>query len=216
VSPVRTATLERGGFSLTVPASWWEFDIHPASRDGNIRRLVGDRVRRFPDLAPHREVITKFLRGAARDAYDSGAVYCGCMAEDFGGVPVSAQVTVSLVGARTPDGNVLPTDPAAIAASLREKVARREHDTWRKVTTVHIPQVGQAARTYGVEDVEIPGGTRTVRSVLMQTFIPVPDSADRVALVAGSSAVLDLAEAFFDVFDAVTSTFRFLGATGPR
>lgn len=210
MSRIRTTTLERGGFSITVPASWWEFDIHPASRDDNIRRLVGKRVREVPEMAGHRETITKFLRRMARDAYDSGAVYCGCMAQGFDGVPLSAQVTVSLVGARTPQGAILPTDPELVAASLREKAARREGDTWRKVTMVGIPETGRAARTFGVEDVELPGGTKTVRTVLMQTFIPLPGTGDKVALVSGSSPVLDLADSFFDVFDAVTSTFRFV------
>ena len=210
MSRVRTRTLERGGFSITVPASWWEFDIHPSSRDDNIRRLVNERVKQMPELAEHRETITKFLRKMAREAYDSGAVYCGCMVQDFDGVPISAQVTVSLVGARTPDGQIMPTDPELVAASLREKVARREGDTWRKVTMVTIPEAGRAARTYGVEDVELPGGTKTVRTVLMQTFIPLPGNEDKVALVSASSPVLDLADAFFDVFDAITSTFRFV------
>lgn len=214
MSRIRTTTLERGGFSITVPASWWEFDIHPASRDDNIRRMVNERVKQIPEMAEYRDTITKFLRKMARDAYDSGAVYCGSMAQGFDGIPISAQVTVSLVGARTPEGKILPTDPEVVAASLREKVARREGDTWRKVTMVTIPETGQAARTYGIEDVELPGGTKTVRTVLMQTFIPLPGTGDKVALVSASSPVLDLAESFFDVFDAVTSTFRFVEEAG--
>lgn len=210
MSGIRTTTLERGGFSITVPASWWEFDIHPATRDDNIRRLVNERVRQVPELAEHRQTITAFLRRMARDAHNSGAVYCGCMAQNFSGVPLSAQVTVSLVGARTPEGELLPVDPAAIAAGMREKTARREGDAWRKVTMVSIPETGQTARTYGVEDVELPGDTRTARVVLMQTFIPLPGTADKVALVSGSSPVIDLADSFFDIFDAITSTFRFM------
>lgn len=208
--PIRTETLERGGFSLTVPENWWEFDIHPASRDDTIRTLVNERIKATPELAPHRKALVAFLRQAAREAYDSGAVYCGCMAENFDSVPLLAQVTVSAVGARTPEGELLPTDPALIAASLTEKVARRETDTWRKVSAVTIPQVGLAARTHGIEDVQVPGDTRTVRVVLMQTFIPFPGDERKVALVSASSPVLDLAESFFDVFDAVTSTFRFV------
>jgi hypothetical protein len=210
--------VERESFSLTVPMSWWEFDLHPATRDEAIRRLVGKRVNETPELAPHRTVLTKFLRNAAREAYESGAVYVGCMAQNFGKLPLTATMTVSLVGARTAEGRLLPTDPASIAAGLREKLARREGDTWRKVTTVEIPETGTAARTYGVEDVEVPGDTRSVRSVLMQTFIPLPGGGDRVALVSGSSLVIDLADCFFDVFDAVTSTFRFRepeDASGP-
>ncbi|MFE9249961.1 hypothetical protein [Streptomyces sp. NPDC007088] len=151
------------------------------------------------------------LRGMAKDAWASGAVYLGCMAENFDGVPLSATVSVTMVGARTKDGTALDTDPAAIARSLGTITARREGDAWREVTTVEIPGVGQVARTYGVEDVPVErGDTRTLRMALTQTYIPVPGTTERIALVSGASPVLDLAEAFHDIFDAVTSTFRFV------
>ncbi|MCQ4202556.1 hypothetical protein ACFW5W_00625 [Streptomyces sp. NPDC058783] len=31
-------TVERGGFRIKVPDSWWEFDVRPESRDDSIRR----------------------------------------------------------------------------------------------------------------------------------------------------------------------------------
>lgn len=201
--------VEREGFSLTVPMNWWEFDLHPATRDASVRRLIAQRVKENPALADHRDVLTRFLKKAARDAYESGAVYIGCMAQNFDRLPLTASVTVSLVGARRPDGQLLPADPASIAASLRPKEAAREGDSWRKVTTVEIPETGLAARTFGIEDVAVPGDSRTVRAALMQTFIPLPGRTDHVALVAGSSSVVDLAESFFDVFDAVTASFRY-------
>ncbi len=213
---VRVMPVEREGFSLTVPMTWWEFDLHPATRDDSVRRLLARRVKENPALAEHRDVLGRFLRKAARDAYESGAVYIGCMAQNFDTLPLTASVTVSLVGARTADGTALPADPASIVAGLRPKEAAREGDTWRKVTTVEIPETGLAARTYGIEDVAVPGDSRTVRAVLMQTFVPLPGHSDKVALVAASSSVVDLAEPFFDVFDAVTSTFRYRepGAAG--
>jgi hypothetical protein len=212
---IRVMPVERGGFTITVPMSWWEFDIHPATREDSIRRLMRQRARQNPALEEHRGTLSKFLNRAARQAYDSGAVYIGCMAQNFGGVPVTATVTVSAIGARTPDGELLPADPASIVAGLKEEAARREGDPWRKVTAIDIPEVGPAARTYGIEDVEEPGSGRAMRAVLMQTFIPVPDQSERVALVSCSSSVLDLADSFFDMFDAVTSTFRFTSAAGP-
>ncbi|WP_328917929.1 MULTISPECIES: hypothetical protein [unclassified Streptomyces] len=201
--------VEREGFSLTVPMSWWEFDLHPATRDDSVRRMLARRVKENPALAPHRDVLGRFLRKAARDAYESGAVYVGCMAQNFDALPLTATVTVSLVGARTPEGRLPAADPASIVAGLRPKEAAREGDTWRKVTTVEIPETGLAARTYGVEDVTVPGDARAVRTVLMQTFIPLPGRADQVALVAAGSSVIDLADSFFDIFDAVTGTFRY-------
>ncbi|MEV0639668.1 hypothetical protein AB0I77_32980 [Streptomyces sp. NPDC050619] len=207
-------TVERGGFLIKVPESWWEFDVRPESRDDSIRRMVTERVRQRPELAQYRDTYIAFLRKAAADAWKSGALYCGCMAESFGGdTPITGSVTVSLVGGRTRDGEPLSTDPAAMAGTLAAKEAKKEGDAWRKVTTVDIPGVGQAARTYGIEDIAVPDDSlnRTVRAVLMQTFIPVPGQAGKVALVAGSSQVLDLADSFFDIFDAITSTFRFTG-----
>ncbi len=43
----------------------------------------------------------------------------------------------------------------------------------------------------------------------MQTFVPIPQS-DQVALVACSSPNVVLVDALHDLFDAVTSTFRFV------
>ncbi|CAM5687907.1 hypothetical protein SHIRM173S_09522 [Streptomyces hirsutus] len=199
------------GVSLAVPESWWEFDIRPEGREATIRALVDERIRELPELAPYRADLTTMLRRMAKDAHDSGAIYLGCMAENFDGVPLYATVTVSVLGARNKQGVTLSTDPRAIAESLGTITPRREGDAWRKVTTVDIPEVGTAARTYGVEDVPVAqGDSRTLRMVLTQTYIPVPGTADQVVLVSGASPVLDLAEAFHDIFDAVTSTFRFV------
>ncbi|WP_121716083.1 hypothetical protein [Streptomyces sp. E5N91] len=198
-------------FSLAVPDSWWEFDIRPEGREATVRTMVDERVRETPELAPYRADLTAMLRKMAKDAHDSGALYLGCMAENFDGVPLTATVTVSVLGAKNQQGVALSTDPRAIADSLRTIIARREGDAWRKVTTVDIPEVGPAARTYGVEDVPVaPGDSRTLRMALTQTYIPVPGTTEQVVLVSGASPVLDLAEAFHDIFDAVTGTFRFV------
>jgi hypothetical protein len=204
-------TVERQGFRINVPDSWWEFDLRPETRDDSIRRMVEERTRLQPELAEHRDVITSFLRRQSRQAWDSGAVYCGCMAQSFGGgPPVTASMTVSVIGARTSSGEILPTDPSAIVRQLGARTARKPGDAWRDVSTVDIKDVGVAARTRGIEDIPVPGDTRHIRAVLMQTFIPVPGEGQSVALVSGSSQVLDLADSFFDVFDAITSTFRFV------
>ena len=211
---METLTVERGGFRIKVPESWWEFDVRPDSRDDSIRRMVSERVRQRPELEQYRGTYVDFLQKAAADAWKSGAMYCGCMAENFGGdTPITGSVTVSLVGGRNERGEPLSNDPAVIAGQLAVKEAKREGDSWRKVSTVDIPGVGPAARTQGIEDIAVPGDAlnRTIRAVLMQTYIPVPGQKGKVALVAGSSQVLDLADSFFDIFDAITSTFRFTG-----
>jgi hypothetical protein len=90
----------------------------------------------------------------------------------------------------------------------------REGDAWRKVATVEIPEVGVYARTFGVEDVPVEqGDARTIRVALTQTYVPIPGRPEEIVLISGASPVLDLAEAFHDIFDAVTSTFRFVAAS---
>lgn len=207
----RTIGIEREGFSIKVPDGWWEFDIRPETRDNAIRQMVDERVRAMPELATRREGITTFLRKQARQAWESGAAYIGCMAEDFGGsAPVTATMTVSLIRPRGSDGEALSNAPLEFVRQLKPVVRRREGEAWREVTTVAIAGLGQVARTRGVEDLEYRGDARRMRMVMMQTFIPVPGGGGKFALVTGSSPVLDLADAFFDVFDAVTSTFRFV------
>lgn len=78
---------------------------------------------------------------------------------------------------------------------------------------MQISTVGVCARTYGVEDVPVEqGDSRTIRMALTQTYVPVPGRPEEIVLVSGASPVLDLAGAFHDIFDAVTSTFRFVPA----
>lgn len=205
------------GVSLAVPESWWEFDIRPEGREATVRQLVDERVRAVPELAPYRKDLATLLRRMARDAYDSGALYLGCMAENFGGVPLTATVTVTVLGAADSRGVALSTDPRAIAQSLKTITPRREGDAWREVTTVEIAEVGLCARTFGVEDVQVDQGgpadqtdPRTIRMALTQTYVPIPERPELIVLISGASPVLDLAEAFHDIFDAVTSTFRFV------
>lgn len=124
---METLTVERGGFRIKVPESWWEFDVRPESRDDSIRRMVSERVERHPELAQYRDTYTAFLRKAAAHAWKSGALYCGCMAESFGGETlITGSVTVSIVGGRSQTGEPLATDPQAIAGQLAEREAKKE------------------------------------------------------------------------------------------
>ncbi|EHN76542.1 hypothetical protein SMCF_3966 [Streptomyces coelicoflavus ZG0656] len=79
------------------------------------------------------------------------------------------------------------------------------------MTTVDVPEMGPATRTYGVKDVPVAqGDSRTLRRVLTQTSVPAPATTDRVVLVSEAAPVLDRAEAIRDGFGAVTGTFRFV------
>jgi hypothetical protein len=200
--PVRTAPT---GFALSVPPSWFEVDVHPHTRDGSINSLVRHRVRAVPELFAHRAALVRTLRGAARTAYAGGAGYCGVMVEGFDGTPLTATVTVSVVAA--------PGDVRAVHDHLRPIERRGRDRPWRVVETVDLPAAGRVTRTRGVEDVTLPDGAGWIRAALVQTFVPVPGPGPvRVALITGSTPIVSLAAEMHDLFDAVTSTFRFVEA----
>jgi hypothetical protein len=196
------------GFSVAVPSSWFEIDLRPSTRDASIAALVDERVSTVPSLREHRGTITRILRKQARTAAEGGAVYCACMVEptDDGSLPASVTLTVApgpLAGGD--DGERF----AAVVDSLQTKQRKSDDDTWSTVTTVQIPEVGPCARQYGVEDIDLPENAGWVRVVMMQTFVVLP-GRNRVVIVSCSSPVLPLADAWFDVFDAITGTLRFV------
>lgn len=187
------------GFALTVPESWFELDVRPATRDANIRMLVESRVRDQPELWEHRGELIKLLRRQARDAWESGAVYCACfvMAVEESLIPGSISVSV------------IPPPPAgaaldAVAEALPAKEATEDGDPWMQRSVVEIPGIGRVARSQGVTDVELPGGRGWIRTIVMQTFVPL--DPERLLLVAAASPALDLVEPLLELFDAVTST----------
>jgi hypothetical protein len=205
-----TKTAAPTGFAITVPSSWFEVDVHPDTRNAAISALVTERTRAIPELAPHRDTLTRALRSAARSAHANGAAYCGVMAQGFDGAVLSASVTVSII--RAPDSDA---GAATITRYLQPLPRRSENAPWREVGQIELPNLGSMPCTRGVEDVVLPEGEGWVRSVLMQTFVPFPDPAqgrvpDRFAMITASSPILPMATDLLDLFEAITSTFRFI------
>jgi hypothetical protein len=199
-----TAGLEhRLGFAITVPDSWFEIGLEPATRDESIRQLVEARVRGNDEMWRARHGITKILRQEARKAYDAGGMFAACMVHPTEDGPITASVVVSLV--RGPVGATADGDPAGFLLDQLTPVPRTDDGTFTSVATVRIESAGTAARSYGIEDV--PLDTGFVRTVFMQTMVPVP-GANKVFLISASSPVVPLAEGLHDLFDAVAGTFR--------
>lgn len=196
----------RLGFAITVPDSWYELDLQPATRDESIRLLVEDRVRGNDELWAQRRAIATMVGRYAAAAYDAGATYAACFVMPTDDGPITGSVTVSLVQAPSTEGD---EDAADLLARLTRQVPRAgELDPYSLVTVVEIPTAGRCSRSYGIEDVRVEGGY--VRTVFMQTAVPVAveHGPDRVFLISGSSPVVPLWAEMHDLFDAVTGTFR--------
>jgi hypothetical protein len=205
VSGPAVAGLEgRVGFALTVPDSWFELDLAPATRDESIRVLVEERVRGHQPMWEARQGVIGLLRERAAAAWDSGAAYAACLAHPTDDGSVTASLTVSL--ARGPVGARGAED---LLERLRE-TAPTEDGRFTTVTTARLEGAGDCARSYGVDDLPVAGGY--VRTVFMQTFVPVP-GANKHFVVSAGSPVVPLAAELHDLFDAITSTFRVVDAS---
>lgn len=194
----------RLGFTITVPDSWYELPLDPANREDRVRQLVHERTRGNDAMREARPGIRKVLLAQSKAAWEAGAVYSAMFADPTEDGPMTGSVTVSLVE----DPRALDESVDWLHESFRAVPRRGEDELapYTEVSVVDIPGVGSCPRSAGIEDAPLGEG-HWVRSVSMLTAVPVPELG-RVFLVAASSPVLVLAEAFLDLFDAVTGTFR--------
>lgn len=192
---------DAAGFVLTLPDSWFELDVRPATRDASIRSLVESRVREQPELWEHRSALVKVLRRQARDAFESGAVYCGCFVMVLDESVIPGAVTVSVIPP-PPSGNSLD----AIVDELPNREAHEDGGTWMSRSVVDLPGIGRVPRSQGVMDVPLPDASGWIRTLVMRTFVPL--DANRLLLLSAASPAIDLAGPLLELFDAVTSTLE--------
>ncbi|OAA26562.1 hypothetical protein UG55_101411 [Frankia sp. EI5c] len=187
-------------FSIAVPDSWFVLDTQAARSPAAIAQMARDRARDDPVLAGQGSSIARILRDAAARADRLGAVYCAVMIEDVRGAGLSACVMVCL----RPTSQHIPDLPRQEHAAAVELADRFRH----RFGPVDLPAVGRATRTVRVEPQRSTDGEE-ISQLVMRTTVPVP-GLDRVAVIACASPNTALAVALHDLFDAVTSTFRFV------
>jgi hypothetical protein len=197
----------RLAYVLTVPETWFELDVEPATRETSARRLVEERVRGNETMWEQRHAIQKVLVEQARAAYEAGATYCASFSIPTDEGAITGTVTVSLVMDPAYDEETTFVD----FLRARPRTGDDPLEPHTDVTAVRIDGV-ECARSSGIEDTPIGDGT-FVRNVSMLTAVPVPDHR-RLFLVACSSPVIVLEEQLLDLFDAVTGTFRVVRLDG--
>ena len=191
-----------GFFALKLPDSWFQLDLRPSTRDDSAKRLVDERARSQPDLWKHRSDLVRVIRRQAREAWETGALYCAGFALVVGDQIIPGSLTVSVIPP-PPAGSALDS----IAQLLPARDPDADGDPWMQRRAVQLPDAGPAVRSQGVADVRLPGGG-VLRTIIMQTFVPL--DAERILLVAATSPALDLVEPLLELFDAVTSTLLVL------
>ena len=85
------------GYALSVPGSWFEVDVRPATRAASAAELVSRRITDLPELRERRADIVRLPRHQAVAAWDAGAVFCAVMAEPVADGLLPACVTLSFL-----------------------------------------------------------------------------------------------------------------------
>ncbi|MFI6408295.1 hypothetical protein [Streptomyces sp. NPDC050548] len=111
----------------------------------------------------------------------------------------------------TPKGEelALPVLSARLGVSSANGVAPKD----RVVTSVKVPHVGTVVRVTGTEATRLTGDV-DVKLLTTHTMMPVPGSTEDFLVVTLASPNLPLKHEVYDLFDAITCTFRFVTDDG--
>lgn len=190
-----------GSFTLEVPESWTDYDL--AHQDFNRQQQELRAQLSTPEQRRAADDVIRQARRLVRAARRQGAVSAaGMIARDGDGLLMAF---VAVFGVTVPDGMELSV------ADLAQQLTRpADADGYgdRTVSSVSLPEIGVVARITGTEVVALTEETSAVM-VAMHTVIPIPGQAGSYLVVTGMSPNLPLADALYDIFDAITGTFRF-------
>lgn len=111
----------------------------------------------------------------------------------------------------TPPGQelTLPVLSAQLGVSSATGAAPKD----RVIASALVPHVGTVARVTGTETTRVTADI-DVKLLTMHTMMPVPGRPEDFLVVTLASPNLPLKNEVYDLFDAITSTFRFLTADG--
>ncbi|MFE1800859.1 hypothetical protein ACFW9L_32525 [Streptomyces sp. NPDC059517] len=190
-------------FVLQVPGSWPDADLSGES----LAELRAAALARTDDPRQKAAVNDMFRQGRelVRAARRHGALYGAGTVTLFDEGVFMANVMVFAVSA--PEGREL--NLATLSAQLGGQAAKGKALSNRVVTSVEIPEVGTAARVTAVEEVALTADVR-MKVLTMHTVIPVPTAPRNYLLVSCSSPNLPLRTDVYDLFDAITHTFRYV------
>ncbi|WP_306320171.1 MULTISPECIES: hypothetical protein [unclassified Streptomyces] len=206
-------------YTLNYPSTWSHLDLDPSTRDVAIRRRVEEEAAklRAKGKAVDRDLVDELIRGtrrSAREAYARGALQIASLIAFLSdGNPLSA--TALVLRTRIPEGE--STDLGELMLTGGIHVNRTSPGRGSELNQVHImelPEVGSVGRLTTVEDFD-HGGPAPVRTAVHQVVIPVPSSRDLMVL-ASTTPNINMAETFFEVFDAIAGTFRFHESAEPE
>ncbi len=189
-------------FDLDVPDVWNELDLSgeqlaevraqalAKTSDPRERMTINDMFRQGRDLTRAARKQGALLAAGTATMYDDGLFLAYGMVFAVT-TPAGQELTLPVLSAQLGVG--------ADGAAPKE----------RTITSVRIPDVGQVARVTGTETTRVTADV-DVKLLVMHTMIPVPGRPGDYLVVTLASPNLPLRADVYDLFDAITNTFRFL------
>ncbi len=199
-------------YSLRFPDSWWHLDLDPSTRDASIRRRIEAQVEKSPQLTRERvDGLIRDTRRIAREAHAQGALRASGMIRILraGSEPLVLSATTVVLRITVPEGE--SEDLADLVMAAGVQLGTEAEGTGLppgEVELVELPHAGAAGRISRVEDVDYQG--KRVPTAVRHTLVPVPHTHDYL-VIASSTPNVDLAEQFYEVFDAIAESLRFDG-----
>ncbi|MEU6578013.1 hypothetical protein [Streptomyces sp. NPDC046805] len=203
----RATTGSPAHYKLRYPGSWWYLDLDPSTRDASIRRRIEHQAKGVAQLSRERlDGLIRDTRRIAREAYARGALQASGMVRFPGG---DTMLSATSVVVRMPVPEGAPDDLAEVlfGAGLQAGGPQSSGYPPRQVDLIELPEVGPVGRIASVEDIDYRG--KPVRTALLHTLFPIPDRREYL-LVSSSTPNVELKDQFFEVFDAIAGTLRFV------
>ncbi|WP_371782020.1 hypothetical protein [Streptosporangium subroseum] len=196
-------------FVLDVPESWADLDL-----SGSVLAETRAAALALTESPREKATINDMFRQArevSRAARRHGALFAAGTATIFEDGLFLGYAMVFAVTA--PPGREL-TLPVLAAQLSPGGTGGSKAGVDRTVSAVTLPNIGQVARITGTEEAQIAADI-TVRMLTMHTVIPIPGSTGDYLIVTCASPNLPLAADVYELFDAISGTFRFLPAEQP-
>ncbi|MGY5032978.1 hypothetical protein ACWC9U_19205 [Streptomyces sp. 900116325] len=194
-------------FLLDIPDGWQQIDLSGEE----MARVRAQALASTDDPREKADINDMFRQGreVARAARRYGALLATGTATMY---PEGLFMAYGMVFAvTTPAGQelTLPVLSAQLGVSSASGVAPKD----RVITSVKVPHVGTTARVTGTEVTRVTSDI-DVKLLTMHTMMPVPGSSQDFLVVTLASPNLPLKNEVYELFDAITSTFRLVSADG--
>jgi hypothetical protein len=190
-------------FLLDVPELWDQVDLSGEQ----LARTRAEALAQTTDPREKAQINDMFRQGReiSRAARRQGALLAAGTATLYDEGLFMAYGMVFAI--TTPQGQelTLPVLSAQLGVSSDGKAPKD-----RVIASARIPHVGTVARVTGTETTRITADV-DVKLLTMHTMMPVPGQTEDFLVVTLASPNLPLKAEVYDLFDAITSTFRFLG-----